>query len=46
VWLASSAEVDGVSGQFFDQRRAIPCEFRGSAAEERLWCICEDLVGA
>ena len=44
VWLASSAEVDGLSGQLFDQRRAIPCEFRNPEAEERLWGICEGFI--
>ncbi len=45
VWLASSPEVEGVSGRFFEQREEIPCEFRNEAAEERLWGICQSLVG-
>ncbi len=45
VWLASSPEVDGVSGRFFEQRQEIPCEFRNEEAEERLWGICQSLVG-
>jgi NAD(P)-dependent dehydrogenase (short-subunit alcohol dehydrogenase family) len=44
VWLASSGEVEGVSGKFFEQRREIPCEFRNKGTEERLWGICERLV--
>jgi NAD(P)-dependent dehydrogenase (short-subunit alcohol dehydrogenase family) len=44
VWLATSAEVEGMSGKLFDQRREIVCEFRGEAAEERLWTYCEGLV--
>jgi NAD(P)-dependent dehydrogenase (short-subunit alcohol dehydrogenase family) len=39
VWLASSREVEGVSGRFFFDRRERPCEFRNEAREERLWEI-------
>jgi len=46
VWLASSREVEGVSGKFFEQRREIMCEFRNAEAEEKLWGICERLVGS
>jgi len=46
VWLASSHEVEGVSGKFFEQRREIPCEFRNTEVEEKLWGICERLVGS
>ena len=46
VWLASSAEVEGVSGRFFEQRREAPCEFRDVEAEEELWSICEGLAGS
>jgi NAD(P)-dependent dehydrogenase (short-subunit alcohol dehydrogenase family) len=46
VWLASSAEVEGVSGRFFEQRRELPCAFRNAEAEEKLWSICEGLVGS
>jgi NAD(P)-dependent dehydrogenase (short-subunit alcohol dehydrogenase family) len=45
VWLATSPEVDGVSDKFFDQRHELACEFRNPEAEERLWGICEGLVG-
>jgi NAD(P)-dependent dehydrogenase (short-subunit alcohol dehydrogenase family) len=45
VWLASSPEAEGVTGSFFEQRREIPCEFRNTEAEEKLWLICERLVG-
>jgi NAD(P)-dependent dehydrogenase (short-subunit alcohol dehydrogenase family) len=45
VWLASSTEVEGVSGRFFEQRKEILCEFRNEEAEERLWGICQSLVG-
>ncbi len=45
VWLASSPEVEGVSGRFFEQRKETPCEFRNEEAEERLWGICQSLVG-
>ncbi len=45
TWLASSSEVEGVTGRFFEQRRELPCRFRNVAAEEKLWSICEGLVG-
>ena len=41
VWLASSHEVEGKNGAFFENRKEIPCSFRGQDAEERLWGICE-----
>jgi NAD(P)-dependent dehydrogenase (short-subunit alcohol dehydrogenase family) len=44
VWLASSPDVDGVTGKFFADRRERPCEFRGEPAEERLWSICDRLT--
>jgi len=44
VWLASSSEVEGVSGEFFYDRRPVPCEFRNTEQEERLWHICDDLL--
>lgn len=44
VWLASSPELDGVTGRFFEQRTEIPCQFRDEDAEERLWQTCEQLA--
>jgi NAD(P)-dependent dehydrogenase (short-subunit alcohol dehydrogenase family) len=44
TWLASSPEVEGVSGKFFEDRKEIPCSFRNPQSEERLWGICESLV--
>jgi NAD(P)-dependent dehydrogenase (short-subunit alcohol dehydrogenase family) len=44
VWLASSPEMEGVSGKLFENRKEIPCSFRNSDAEERLWSICESLT--
>jgi len=46
VWLASSPDVAGTSGGFFFDRKALTCQFRGTAAEERLWDICEGLITA
>ena len=46
VWLASSGELAGVNGKFYEERQELPCEFRGEAAEEKLWAICEELVGS
>jgi NAD(P)-dependent dehydrogenase (short-subunit alcohol dehydrogenase family) len=44
VWLASSPDLEGVSGKFFENRKEIPCSFRNREAEERLWSICESLT--
>ncbi len=44
VWLASSHEVDGVTGRFFEQGAQIPCQFRDEEAEEDLWTRCQQLV--
>ncbi len=46
VWLASSAELNGVTGKFFEQGTEIPCQFRDEDAEQRLWQACEHLVPA
>jgi NAD(P)-dependent dehydrogenase (short-subunit alcohol dehydrogenase family) len=45
VWLASSPEVEGLSGRFYERRREVPCEFRNVEAEEKLWGILEGLSG-
>jgi retinol dehydrogenase-12/retinol dehydrogenase-13 len=44
VWLASSPEVEGISGKFFEQRKERQCEFRNLGNEEELWRICQGLV--
>jgi NAD(P)-dependent dehydrogenase (short-subunit alcohol dehydrogenase family) len=46
IWLASSPDVEGVNGRFFDQRREVACQFRNVEDEEQLWSICEGLTGA
>jgi NAD(P)-dependent dehydrogenase (short-subunit alcohol dehydrogenase family) len=43
MWLASSPEVEGRSGEFWIHRRAVPCRFRDPAAEERLWSLCASM---
>ena len=44
VWLASDSELDGVTNQFFEDRKELRCEFRNQKDEEKLWRICEGLV--
>jgi NAD(P)-dependent dehydrogenase (short-subunit alcohol dehydrogenase family) len=46
VWLASSPKVEDVNGKFFEEREEVECEFRDTEAEEKLWRICETLVGS
>ena len=43
VWLASSPDVTGATGSFFEQRAEVPCQFRDKSAEERLWEACQHL---
>jgi NAD(P)-dependent dehydrogenase (short-subunit alcohol dehydrogenase family) len=45
VWLAASADVEGRSGLYFTDRAEIRCEFRDERQEERLWALCERMVG-
>ena len=44
VRLASSPDVEGLSGKFYSDRKVISCEFRNKKAEEKLWAICEAFV--
>jgi len=47
VWLASSSDVDGVTGRYFQRRHAVRSS-RASydvAAQQRLWHISEELTG-
>jgi NAD(P)-dependent dehydrogenase (short-subunit alcohol dehydrogenase family) len=37
TWLASSRDLDGVTGRFFYDRGEWPCELRNQATEARLW---------
>ena len=46
IWLASSPEVEGVSNRFFELRKVVPCKFRNTEAEEKLWSICEGLTAS
>jgi NAD(P)-dependent dehydrogenase (short-subunit alcohol dehydrogenase family) len=45
LWLASSPEVSGATGRFFEQGAEIPCELRDEGIEDRLWQVCEELAG-
>ena len=47
VWLASSPEIDGVSGKYFFDRKEIEAQkvVYDPAARRRLWEISEDLTG-
>ena len=44
VWLASNSELQNVSGNFFEDRQELECEFRNEKNEEKLWKICEELA--
>ena len=44
VWLASSPDLEGITGKFYENRKVIKCEFRNKKDEEKLWGICEGLI--
>ena len=46
LYLASSPEVEGVSGQYFEKQRAVPPAdaVRNQGLQERLWEVSEALV--
>ena len=44
VFLAASPDVEGVSGQFWVDRRERPCAFRDPHGEEALWALCESMT--
>ena len=45
VWLASSPELEGVSGRFYEKRKASPCAFsKDAAALERLQRLCAGMA--
>ncbi len=46
VWLATSPDVAGVTGRFYDQRTEVDCQFRDADAEEKLWDSCQAMVNA
>jgi NAD(P)-dependent dehydrogenase (short-subunit alcohol dehydrogenase family) len=45
VWLASSPQVEGQGGGFYELRELEACQFWDPAAERALWEACEALVG-
>jgi NAD(P)-dependent dehydrogenase (short-subunit alcohol dehydrogenase family) len=44
VWLASSNKIDGSNGGFFKDRIELPCQFKNSEEEKKLWDLCEKLL--
>ncbi|MBI1258315.1 MAG: SDR family NAD(P)-dependent oxidoreductase [Chloroflexi bacterium] len=47
IYLASSPEVEGVTGKYFDKSKATPSspESYDEAAQKRLWAVSEELTG-
>ena len=41
IWLASSPDVDGITGAFWSSRRRRRCRFRDPEAFERLWHLVD-----
>jgi NAD(P)-dependent dehydrogenase (short-subunit alcohol dehydrogenase family) len=46
VWLASSASVEGDTGEFFVNRKRVACRFRDEEEVAKLWEICERMTEA
>lgn len=44
LWLASSPEVEGQSGQFYMDRTVRACDYADPAQEEALWSLCERMT--
>lgn len=44
VWLATSAELDGVSNKLWFDKAERVCKFHNEEQEEKLWKVCEDLT--
>lgn len=44
TWLATSPDIAGVTGRFYDQRSEMDCEFRDVGEEEKLWALCQAMV--
>jgi NAD(P)-dependent dehydrogenase (short-subunit alcohol dehydrogenase family) len=46
VWLASSPEVEGVTGKFYEKRKEVPCKYRNDkGAINHLSAICDQMAG-
>ncbi|HEX3001541.1 MAG TPA: SDR family NAD(P)-dependent oxidoreductase [Methanoregula sp.] len=47
VWLARSPDIAGVTGKYFEEKRAIPSSplSRDRRVQERLWKMAEELTG-
>jgi retinol dehydrogenase-13 len=44
IWLATSPNMEGVSGKLWVRRRETSCEFRGHDNEEALWSLCDQMT--
>lgn len=44
LWLATSPEVEGVTGGYFQDRQELPCAFVDEAAEDALYALCERMT--
>jgi NAD(P)-dependent dehydrogenase (short-subunit alcohol dehydrogenase family) len=44
VWLAASAEAEGLTGRFWANRAERACRFRDTPSEERLWQQCLEMM--
>lgn len=46
AWLAAQPELSGVTNQFWENRKSVPCKFRDAAAQARLFALCDEQVDA
>ena len=46
VWLATSADLAGVSNRFWADRKEVRCQFHNTEQEDALWQLCEEMTAA
>jgi NAD(P)-dependent dehydrogenase (short-subunit alcohol dehydrogenase family) len=46
VWLASSAEMAGVTNRFWAERKEVSCQFHSPEQEDALWRLSEEMTAA
>ena len=46
VWLASSRQLEHVTGRFWKDRRELGCPYKNPDQEEALWRLCEQMTSS
>jgi hypothetical protein len=45
IWLATSPDLNGLTGRFWSDRREQTCQFRSERDEQALASLCEKMCG-